>query len=361
MRRPALLLAALSLLSAVVPASGCKSGGIGLITLLPGVVNDPANRTLRREIIQFANEQFCKEMQKRGIPIRMREDEPIIGRFFANSCSHKELESGDIFVQFAGMGYAWTKLSGRIGYEASGSVQYNPDFFVEKDALYAYFRPRNVQSTDFKTKMVEVTSSGGLASLGLKMGEDLANRMGSQIINQEIGKGFTVIREENGTTDFGLGIVEKGQRPFHPFQVKGQDRITLVNERSETHAEQRDFIGPIEVEENGRALFLTMKLDGAPAADILILPKDVADPWLIAYATKPGAQPLTSAVILGDTITSKGEYHRTIPLRKGLFFLVIDHSSTAGPTTPPPPTVGLGGVADLPATVSYVLQIGDAP
>lgn len=361
MRRPTAILALLGLLSAVVPQTGCKSGGIGLITLMPGVVNDPANRTLRREIIQFGNAQFCKEMQKRGIPIRMRDDEPVIGRFFASTCSYREIENGDIFVQFAGMGYAWTKVSGRIGYEASGSVQYNPDFFVEKDALYAYFRPRNVQSTDFKTKMVEVTSGGGLASLGLKMGEDMANRMGSQIINQEIGKGFTVIREENGSVDFGLGIVERGQRPFHPFQVKGSERATLANERSETHAEQRDFIGPLEIDDVGRALFLTMKLDGAPAADILILPKDTGDAWLLGYIGKAGAPALTTSVILGDTISSKGEYRRTVPLRKGMYYLVIDHSSNAGPTSPPPPTVGLGGVADQPATVSYVVQVGDAP
>jgi hypothetical protein len=361
MRRPALLLSFLGLLATGVPATGCKSGGIGLITLMPGVVNDPANRTLRREIIQFGNEQFCKEMQKRGIPIRMRDDEPIIGRFFATTCSYREIENGDIFVQFSGIGYAWTKPSGRIGYEASGSVQYNPDFFVEKDALYAYFRPRNVQSTEFKTKMVEVTSGGGLASLGIKLGEDTANRMGAQIINQEIGKGFTVIREGNGSVDFGLGIVERGGRPFHPYQIKGSDRATLANERSETHAEQRDFIGPLEIDDSGRALFLTMKLDGAPAADILILPKDTGDAWLYSYIGKAGTPALTAPVLLGDTVSSQTEYRRTVPLRKGLYYLVIDHSSNAGPTAPPPPTAGIGGVADIPATVSYVVQVGDAP
>ena len=63
-----------------------------------------------------------------------------------------------------------------------------------------------------------------------------ADKFGQQIVAAELTRGFTVIRRADGTVDFGLGIVEKGKEPFHPYQIKGQAKVVLANERIEVHS-----------------------------------------------------------------------------------------------------------------------------
>ena len=47
-------------------------------------------------------------------------------------------------------------------------------------------------------------------------------------------------------------VLPLGQKPFHPYQLKGADKITYENERVEVHQNERDFVGPIKVEGDAR-------------------------------------------------------------------------------------------------------------
>ncbi|MEM9694286.1 MAG: hypothetical protein AAGA56_17175, partial [Myxococcota bacterium] len=61
------------------------------VTLLPGVVNDPSNRSLRRSIFRFATDEICEELLQRSVPLKLRPSDPNIGRFFPLSCNITEL------------------------------------------------------------------------------------------------------------------------------------------------------------------------------------------------------------------------------------------------------------------------------
>lgn len=343
-------------------ATACASSGFSLVTLMPGVINDPANLTLRRQLMSFGTTQFCKELMQRSAPLRLADDQNVIGRFYPTSCDYKELDGGDAFVQIAGSGYGYTQTTGRMGFTAAGAIQYNQDFLIDGSTMYAYFRPRNIQSTNFQSQMVERVDQGGI--VGAVLGgtaKQLADRVGSQLVSQELQRGFTVLRRDNGETDFGLGIVEKGQQPFHPFAIHGSSKITLANERTEVHTEQRDFLGPFQIDDDGRALWLTMSLDGAKAVDVLVLPRETADPWLGDYMHRAGVTPLTQSVLMGDVLPAGQQWARTVPLKKGSYYVVLDNTSSCGPTAPQAAPVGPLGAGDLPAVVSYVIQLGDAP
>ena len=111
----------------VLPLSGCsscmQSAGQASFGIMPGVVNDPANRTLRRSILRYGLDEFCTALTHRGAPLKLRDEDPVIGRFFARTCNYQELASGDVFIQFSGLGYVWTNVSLRLGFEASGAIQ----------------------------------------------------------------------------------------------------------------------------------------------------------------------------------------------------------------------------------------------
>ena len=354
--------AALAIGAACAALYGCQSAGQALLTLMPGVTNDPQNRTLRRELMGMGSGQFCGELTKRGAALKLRDEQPAIGRFYAQACDYKELPNGDAFVQFGGFGYGWMQPTDRIGFEAAGAIQYNPDFLLDGSTMYAYFRPRSVQSTNFLTKKIgRELVAGPLGAIITGSVGDLANRLGSQMVSQELQKGFTVIRDKSGAVDFGLGIVEKGQRPFHPFDVRGSDKVTLADDISEVHGEQREFVGPLEIDGDKRALYLTMNLDGVPAIDVIVLRKDMGDVWLKQYIYVGGTSPLPGAAAAGDVLPAGAAWKRAYPLPKGLYYVVLDNTSTAGNVAPPPGTPGVLGTSDTPATVRYVAQLGDAP
>ena len=89
-----------------------------------------------------------------------------------------------------------------------------------------------------------------------------ADNFGTQMVSGQLAQGFTVIQGTTGAPTSSVGHLPLGQRPFHPFDVHGANRVTYENQRTEVHAGERDFIGPITVDGSGRAIFLTMQLDG---------------------------------------------------------------------------------------------------
>src|SRR5690349_2180075 len=76
--------------------TGCPSRekmGIGAMGILgPGVINDPKNKSLRFDLLKFGLDQFCKEMKERGAPLKLRDGEPVLGRFFAETCSSQVID-----------------------------------------------------------------------------------------------------------------------------------------------------------------------------------------------------------------------------------------------------------------------------
>jgi hypothetical protein len=339
---------------------GCPSkekvGSNAMTVLGPGVVNDPKNKSLRFDILQFGLERFCQEMTRRSVPLKLADDQPVLGRYFADTCSSQILDDENrksFVVQYAGKGYAWTNLTKRVGFKAAGLVEYAPDFQLHEGAMYVYFRARRIDATSFETRMVESAA----AQTGIAVTGTDANQVGQNIVKGQLQRGFTVIRyDSDGATDFGLGYIAKGALPFKPYRVENSDKIVLANDRTEIHSEQQDYIGAFEVLDEGQALYFTLTLDGAPEVDAFVVPKGNGDLMIESYLANPGPTRLTAPPVLDEPIRSGTAWKRFLPLPKGLYYLVIDHSSQVGHVAPPA-QVG----DDRAAKLDYLVQLGETP
>jgi hypothetical protein len=336
-----------------VTLSGCPNKEtLAFSVVSDGVINDPANKSLRFDLLKFGLKKFCDEMTTRGAPLKLGDEMPVAGRFFAASCQHQILDAEgrkSLVVQYSGTGYGWTNLSGRIGFEASGLVEYAPDFQVRDKAMYIYFRPQTVDASSFKTLMVE----SSLAQAGLQMTQIDPDEVGTKIVQSQLKRGFTVIRyNARGETDFSMGLVPQGQLPDKPYIVESTDRVSLSNNRTEVHTGQQDYIGSFEVTEDDDVLYFTGKLDGAPAVDIALVPKAGGAQMVAQYVKQPGAATLGIPPLLQEPVAQEQTWQRSIKLSPGAYMLVIDHSAALGPTSPPTRP------ADSPAHFSYLVQRG---
>lgn len=337
---------------------GCgreKLGSGAISVLSSGVINDPSNKSLRFDLLKFGLEQFCSEMQRRGLPLKMRDGDPNIGRFSATSCQSQVIDETNrqtILIRFAGRGFAWTNVTQRVGFETQGLIEYSPDFRMQGDAMYIYFRPRNVDATSFKTLLVEsVVATAGIGLTGMRPDD-----LGKGVVDAQLKRGFTVIRySDRGETELGMGIVPLGQHPFRPFQIQQTERVTLDNDRTEVHAGQQDYIGGINVDEDDQALYITATVDGAPAVDLLLVPKAQGDALLNTYTSVSGPAvppnaPFAAVVQAGQTL------QQYVPLPRGTYTLLLDHSHALGQVAPP--QVGLD---DRAARLDYLVQVGSRP
>jgi len=92
--------------------------------------------------------EFCHQMTTHNAPLKVLDGTPVIGRFYPQHCSQKELQNGDLYVEFDGFGYAWTNLSKKITFTMSGAVDYDQDFRIYDNCdIYAYFRTRTSSSS----------------------------------------------------------------------------------------------------------------------------------------------------------------------------------------------------------------------
>ncbi|MFO0669825.1 MAG: hypothetical protein U0235_09395 [Polyangiaceae bacterium] len=330
--------------------SGCAGTAQRALGVIEGPINDPGNRTLRRSILSWGLDVFCKEMLKRNAPLKLVEESPVIGRFYPLQCQQQELEGGDLFVTFQGPGYAYTNLSKKLTFTSSGSVRYDQDFQMDGSRMYAQFRSKEVKGSDFRVTAIEQPLANFMNQVN-----PVAAKFGQQLLSQKLSEGFTVIREPSGEADFSMGILAPGQKPQHPFAVGGSERVTYENLRTEVHQGERDFIGPIDIERDGQAIFVTATVDGAPSADVLLLSRDVGESALNAYLTQAAAQPIPPSVA-AEAISQGAQLARSWPVPKGRYFVVLDNTASAGPSSPIP-----NPLDDRAAVVSYLLQIGDAP
>ena len=349
---------ALLTLGLLLPSCAGMAQGTGasVLAIMPGVINRADNKSLRFAMLKYGLDTFCQEMLKRGAPLKLADDQPSVGRFYPQHCDTRLIDeeaNRSFLVQFSGAGYAFTNITQRIGFDASGVVEYDPDFLLDDATMYLYFRTKHVASTSFQAGMIE----NGVANMALVLAPGgFAERFGQQVVAAELTRGFTVIRRGDGTVDFGLGLIEKGKMPFHPYQIKGDARTVLANERIEVHARQREFLGPFEVDSQGRALFLTVGVDGAEGVDVMVVPKDAGEQWLSLYIHQPMTTPPAYPPLLADVALSAQPYRKMLPVGKGRYYLVIDNTATAGRIAPPP-----NPFDDRAALVNYAVELGDAP
>lgn len=295
---------------------------------------------------------FCQQMLQRNAPLRLSNDSPVIGRFYPRQCIAPESE--DLNVGFNGFGYAYTNVSQKITFTMQAQAVYRYDFLItegDRCDVYAYFRTSRIDNSRFDLHRIESQTASMMNQL-----TSLGDNFGKQLMGKKLQEGFTVIHyTSNNVDDFALGIIPLGQKPFHPFQVHGKDRITYENERVEVAQNQRDFVGPIVVEGDGRALFVQAQVDGAPAVDVMIMRKTEAEASLQAYYEQPQAGPLAGPPMAGDILQQGVQMNRGFPVAPGTYYVVFDNTPTAGQVAPP------GNAFDnRAAVINYLIQIGDA-
>ena len=330
------------------PSSVCKLGG---------PINDPSNRTLRRNIMSFGLSQFCDQLTSHNAPLKLSADAPVIGRFYPQHCTQQMLDNGDLWVQFDGLGYASTDLARKVTFTAGAALQYDQDFkCAADDSVYAYFATRRVAPPTFQLLQIE----NSMANLVQGWIAPYANTFGTQMLTSELSEGFTVIQSDNGDIDFDLGRLPLGQRPKHPFDVHGQGRVFVESHRVQVAGNERDLIGPIEVKDSGRALYLTMQLDGQQAIHVLLLPKAQGEAALQQYLRSGPVGALPWPPQWSDVLQYGVQYQRAVPVAPGMYYVVLD-STPSGGQVAPPAALPLGGGGERPAVVNYEIQIGDAP
>jgi hypothetical protein len=323
-----------------------------------GTINQPENLSMRKSMLRKGMGDFCKQMTSRNAPLRLSPDSPVIGRFYPKLCNAND---GDLLnVQFSGFGYAWTNVTKKITFTATAGAGYRYDFQVtegDQCDIYSYFRPARVDTANFQTHRLEsqvASMFNGLSTMG--------NDFGKSTLSKKLQEGFTVIARDGSeaNVDFTLGIVPLGKKPFHPYQVeRGDGKITYENERTEIHQNQRDFVGPIVIEEEGKAIFLTASVDGIPAIDLLVLRKAEGEASLQYFFEYPQAgplqgQPMYSQILQAQAVPGNGAM-RTIVVPPGTYYVVFDNTPTAGQVAPT-----INPLDDRAAVVQYLIQIGDA-
>jgi hypothetical protein len=254
-----------------------------------------------------------------------------------------------------------------MGFEASAAVEYSHDFRMDGSTMYIYFRQQQTQSSKFQVLMVERgadTAAGGVASVMGTTVNAVSQQVGTRVLQHQLARGFTVVRESDGSASFTLGMLDQGSVPDAPFGRGESDWLLLANERTELHNGQRDFAGPFFVEDEDDTLWLTAVVEGAPAVDVLIIPKMPGDSWIRTYerqaATTPPPAPLVHQQVLQTNAAVPGRPAK--PLRKPLrlpvggYYIVFDNSATAGNAQPP-----TAPHDDRAALISYAVQLGDPP
>lgn len=328
-RRGLVALAALAATSA-----GCTSQG--LLAIMPGTINDPSNRTLRQELLAEGMTEMCAELMKRSVPLHLRDEDPGMGRMYPTSCQTRPLANGNLQLDFAGRGFAWTNVTRRIGFSASATVEYETDFQLDGSTMYVYFRQKATPANKLDVLMTEQVAQNPLGTVlpGMVNPQQLLAPLASKLFQEELARGFTVVRDEDGYATFALGVLPLGQRPPAPFDRDGDDREVLTNERIEVHQGQRDYVGPFLVEYEDMALFITAGLEGAPAVDLVVVSDPVGGPWVETAITKPGAEAPPGAPVYDEALMTGALLRRAVRVPPGRVWLVIDNTATVGKTAP---------------------------
>ena len=313
----------------------------------------------------FGASKVCEEMTKRGallsVPVPVPGFPPAVGRFYPQSCqSSINDEQRTLTIWLSGNGYGWTPATQKMSFECSVAVEYKPDFHKDGDTIYVWFDPVNTPPPQFKIVHVEQAATN--LALRLYPMEWFASQMAQSFVTTQLAKGFTVIREDD-QDDFSLGKLSVGQHPVHPWEAEGNNRFTFANETTEIRGLQQDFLGPYDVDEKNRALYLKMQVTGPPV-DVFVVPKDTGHAWRMQYqaSSPPGGPPAGASIIQAAQTPASGFFEGWVTVPRGSYYVVIDNSASAGMVAPPRklPTPFDPSVAQA-ATISYLVQMGDRP
>ena len=255
-------------------------------------------------------------------------------------------------LQYTGKGYAWTNVTGKLGFSSRGLVEYAPDFQLSDGALYVYFRPKTVDAAAFQ--LLAVDSALAQAGMAVVAGAIKPEEIGKHVVDSQLKRGFTVIRYgSDGRTEFGLGFIPKGQRPYRPVEVTSEAKRVVQNERTEVHLQAQDFVGPFSVTDDDSALHLTLEVDGAPNLDYQIVPKALGDAMLDRYVRASGPCPTLGPATFDGNALAAARTQQPVPVPVGQYFLVLDNSGALGRSQPP-----VGAAGDHAARVDYAVMIG---
>lgn len=339
--------------AAAVSTSSCSPNSV---CKFAGPINDSSNRTLRRSIMSFGLGQFCQQMVARNAPLKLAADAPLIGRFYPQHCFQQVLDNGDLWVHLDGIGYAFINPARKVGFFSAATVQYNEDFKCADDnSIYAYFDTRTITQSAFDLRSIEQP----VASLVQGWVKPFADSFGQQMVSGKIAQGFTVIQGDDGSVDFDLGHLALGTRPIHPMQMHGSNRQLWESQRTQVHTGERDYVGPIVIADSGRAIYLSMQLDGPATVSVQLVTKIDGDASLDGYVRGAPNTVLSNAPRFSDVLGYAAPYQRAIPVSSGMYYLVIDNSTP--PSVPMSALPAQLGLIDAAVVVSYAIEIGDAP
>ena len=299
----------------------------------------------------FGASKICPEMLKRGVPLKLPQlGNASVGRFFPNQCFVQVDDARKAIVMSAsGTGYVGLPVTRRVGFYVGMTVEYVPDFRLESDSTYVWGKfSRFISPPDLRIVGVEnpVVNLATRTPAG-----DVATVIANGLVASEIGRGFTVVRQDDGD-DFALGHLEPPLKPARQFK-SGEGHVVLGSDLTQVHGQSRDYLGPFEVADKNAALFLRAKVDGAPLA-YAIVERSVGETWRRAYE---GAQPMAGppGALLGQGTLAVGEASLRVPLERGTYYVVVENQA-AVPFAP----LGVAlPVPEQPAYLSYSVEVGD--
>jgi hypothetical protein len=299
----------------------------------------------------FGASQICPEMLKRGVPLKLPQlGATSIGRFFPQTC-HVQVDDPrkTMVMTVSGTGYVTLPVTRRVGFSITMGVEYAPDFRLADDSVYVWGKfTRFVAQPDMRIVGVEnpIVNLATQTPFGT-----VANIIGSSVVAGEIGRGFTVVRQDDGD-DFAIGHLEPPQKPKRQFRP-GAGRILLASDITEVRPSSRDYLGPFEISSPGTSLFLRAKVEGNAVA-YTIVDRSVGEAWRRAYEAG-GAPTPPPGVVLGQGALPAGDMNLRFPLNPGSYYLVVDN-------TAPATLVPLGVPLPIPEPVAYVtygVEVGD--
>lgn len=318
---------------------------------LRSTVNDSPN--LRWWLFaNFGAKQICPRVLSSGVGLHLNGGD-VVGRFFPNRCDQRVDDARQtVSVAFAGTGFAWTPVTGRVGFAAQATVQYKMDFKLTDDSTYVFGVPASAPAPpQFQLGAVEnkIVDWAAKSPVGF-----VASAFGGQIVASQLAAGFTVIRTDHGD-EFSLGHLDPPSHPPKPFGLSGNDRVLYASETTELHSGQIDILGPFEVTERHQALYLRFQVAG-PALEAFIWPRTVVDPWREGLQTGVALSAPPQPALAGFTL-NPGANQQRVPLNPGTYAIVLDASSHIGAVNPPfNPLDVLGSIA---TRVSLAVELGD--
>ena len=342
--RAARLLAALMTLAVfgalLGPVSGC--GAI--------LNNDPSLRWWAFKT--FGAQRVCPEMLKTSVPLRMSDGAPVVGRYYPNSCTYSiNDQNRTLLVNIGGSGYAYYPTLKRLGFNLTVSVEYAFDYRFEDEGVWGWGKLHRVAAgPDFQLTYVE-NAVVDIATVITPAGP-AANMVGGQVVSSFLQRGFTVIETDQGK-EFSLGILPPGVFPKKPIEIDSEDEsLTFANETTEVRAGGRDFLGPFEVADDDQVIQMKGTLSG-DAVDLLVFPKQMGDGFRESYQRGDRGGPQVQPVMAVQL--TPGPFTKRFKLRPGLYTIVVDHTATAGATSPALALPNL--LADPFVHLTYVAQL----